>query len=431
MGQIPKTRRKKMISIGIDWADDKHDVCVRDNEDRRILAVLTISNDAAGVAELDELVAMLGYQAGECLVAIEKPSGLLVGYLLQQGYLVYAIQPQAVDRYRDRHHAAGSKTDPIDAATLADILCIDREYHRPIPADSPLAQEIKLVSRHRQKLVAERTGIKNQLTACLKAYYPVALKLFTDLDLAIAWAFLRTYPNAQVASQTSLADLKVFFAQQGYTCKQKIPGIFKQLQAAAIPVSAWQIRAYQRQMLVLVDLLSALQPQILAYERELSNLLDQHEDAFIFRSLPNAGVITAAWLLGEIGDCRDKFQNSTGMQALAGSCPVTRQSNKRRTVKFRTACCKPFRNGIHQFARLSTHTTLGAAWARGYVRDQLDRGHNLNRARRALANRWLSIIFRLWKDRIAYDEKVHLRNRALKGRLLRLDPVSMPISQEA
>lgn len=420
-----------MISIGIDWADEKHDICIRDMEDRRIMAILTIEHSATGVAELDGLVATLGYEIGECLVAIERPDGMLVGYLLQQGYRVYAIHPKAADRYRDRHHAAGSKTDPIDAAMLSDILCIDLAYHRPIPADSPLAQEIKLVSRHRQGLVAERTRVKNQLIACLKAYYPVALKLFTDLDVAIAWAFLRAYPNAQVASEASLADLQAFFAAQGYTCKRKVPTIFKQLQAPSIPVCDWQVRAYQRQMLTQVDLMAALQPQILAYERELNNLLDQHEDAFIFRSLPNAGVITAAWLLGEIGDCRDKFHSAIGLQALAGTCPVTRQSSKQRFVKFRTACCKPFRNGIQQFARLSTRSSGGAAWARGYVRSQLDRGHNLNRARRALANRWLSIIFRLWKDHIPYDENVHLRNRALKDCLPLAEPALLPISQEA
>ena len=184
-------------------------------------------------------------------------------------------------------------------------------------------------------------------------------------------------------------------------------------------------------MLALVDLLAAVHPQILAYERELQNLLDQPEDAFIFRNLPNAGVITAAWLLGEIGDCRDKFHNPTGLLALAGTCPITRQSSKQHFVKFRSACCNPFRNGIQQFARLSTHSTHAASWARGYVRSQLDRGHNLNRARRALANRWLSIIFRLWKDRIPYDEIVHLRNRALKGVFSPALPVSLPISQEA
>jgi transposase len=404
-----------MICIGIDWADDKHDICIRDAQDRRILAEFTITHDAEGVEQLDQTVAMLGFQPADCLVAVETPHGLLVGYLLQTGYIVYAIPPRAVDRYRDRHRCSGAKSDQIDARTLSDILCVDREYHRPIPEDSPLAQEIKWVSRQRQKLVQEQTRLKNQLTACLKAYYPVALGLFSGLDCAIAWAFLRAYPNAKAAAQASLAELKGFFKQHGYTCKRKIPEIYAQLQASVIPVAEWQMRVSQRPMLLLVDLMATLTPQIKAYERELTRLLDRHADAFIFRSLPNAGDVTAAWLLGEMGDCRDKFEDASAAQALAGSCPVTIQSNKRRYIKFRVACCKSFRNALQQFARLSARGKKGSPWAKGYLSDQLARGHSVSRATRALGNRWLAIIFRLRQDRVAYDEEIHLRNRALRG----------------
>jgi transposase len=404
-----------MICIGIDWADDKHDICIRDARDRRILAEFTITHDAEGIEQLDETVAALGFQSSDCLVAVETPHGLLVGYLLQVGYVVYAIPPLAVDRYRDRHRLSGAKTDKVDARTLADILCVDREYHCPIPADSPLAQEIQLVSRQRQKLVQEQTRLKNQLTACLKEYYPVALDLFSGLDCAITWAFLRTYPNAEVAAQASLAELNEFFDQQGYTCKRKIPDIYGKLQAPAIPVAQWQVQASQRYMLLLVDLLATLVPQIKVYEKELSRLLDQHADAFIFRSLPNAGAVTAAWLLGEIGDCRDKFENAGDMQALAGTCPVTIQSNKRRQVKFRKGCCKSFRNAVQQFARLSARGEKGSSWAKGYLSDQLARGHSVSRGTRALGNRWLAIIFRIWQDRVVYDEKIHLSNRARRG----------------
>ena len=296
-----------MLSIGIDWADDKHDICLRDAQDRRILAEFIITHDARGVKQLDEMVAALGFQPAHCLVAVETPHGLLVGYLLQTGYTVYAIPPRAVDRYRDRHRSSGARSDKIDARTLSDILCVDREYHHPIPEDSPLAQENKLVSRQRQKLVQEQTRIKNQLTACLKAYYPAALGLFSSLDCAITWAFLRAYPNAKAAAEPSLAELQTFFEQHGYTCKRKIPEIYEHLQAPAIPVAEWQVRALQRHMLLLVDLMATITPQVNTYERELTRLLDQHADAFIFRSLLQAGDVTAAWLLGEIGDCRDKF----------------------------------------------------------------------------------------------------------------------------
>jgi transposase len=404
-----------MICIGIDWADDKHDICIRDAEDRRILAEFVILHDASGVAQFEETIRALGYSPAECLVAVETPHGLLVGYLLQMGYQVYAIPPLAVERYRDRHRISGAKSDPIDASVLSDILCVDRCYHRPIAADSPLAQEIKLVSRQRQCLVAERTRVKNQLTACLKAYYPIALRLFSGLDRAITWAFLRACPNAQAAAQVTQEELEQFFRQQSYTCMRKVPQIHAQLQAPFIPVAAWQQRAFQRQMLVLVNLLANLSFQIKAYEREISRLLDQHPDAFVFRSLPNAGDVTAARLLGEIGDCRNKFKSARAMQALAGSCPVTVQSNKRRRIKFRVACSKPFRDALQQFARLSIQGPKGSSWATGYMTAQLSRGHSVSRALRALGNRWLVIIYRIWQDRAPYDERIHLRSRAQHG----------------
>ena len=178
-----------MLSIGNDWADAKHDVCIRDAADRRILSEFPINHDLEGMTRLDATVAALGAKPHDCLVAVETPHGLLVGYLLETGYVVYAIPPRAVDRYRDRHRQSDSKTDEFDAQVLSDILCVDRGYHRPIPSDSPLAQEIQLTSRQRQKLVNEGTRIKNQLTACLKKYYPVALDLFSGLDCAITWSF--------------------------------------------------------------------------------------------------------------------------------------------------------------------------------------------------------------------------------------------------
>jgi transposase len=407
-----------MLNIGIDWADNKHDVCICDAADRRILSELSIDHDVEGVTQLDETVAALGAEPQECLVAVETPHGLLVGYLLQAGYVVYAIPPRAVDRYRDRHRQSGSKTDQIDARVLADILCVDRDYHRPIPADSPLAQEIQLTSRQRQKLVVERTRLKNQLRACLKAYYPMALSLFSGLDRAITWSFLRTYPTAEAAAAASLAELEAFFSQNGYSCPHKIPEIYAQLQAPAIPVADWQVRASQPYMLLLVEMLAALVSHLKTFDKRLTELLDQHEDAFIFRSLPNVGDVTAAWLLGEIGDCRDKFENASGMQALAGTCPVTVQSNRQRRIYFRFGCCKSFRNGMQQFSRLSARGNNGSSWAKGYLSDQISRGHSVSRGTRALANRWLAIIFRLWQDRVVYDEKVHLRNRAQRGRRL-------------
>jgi hypothetical protein len=109
--------------------------------------------------------------------------------------------------------------------------------------------------------VNERTRIKNPLTARLKSYYSVALDIFSCLDCAIAWAFLRAYPNVEAASAASVTELEVFFAQQGYTCPRKIPEIYEKLQAPAIAVADWQVRASQQYMLLLVEVLATLVSQ--------------------------------------------------------------------------------------------------------------------------------------------------------------------------
>jgi transposase len=402
-----------MLSIGIDWADQKHDICIRDLQDRRILAELTIPHSAAGLQQLDQLVADLGCSPADGLVAVETPHGLLVSYLLHQGYTVYALPPAVVKRYSRRPSIA--RTDQSDAALLAEILCLDREHFSALAADSSLVQELQLASRQRQKLVQEQTRLKNQLTACLKSYYPSALGLFSGLDRAITWAFLRAYPNAAQAGRASLAELTAFLRAHRYTCQRRIPQIHAQLTAPTFPVAAWQVRQQQRYMLALVAQLETVNTTIQALERELADLLEQHTDSFIFRSLPNVATVTAAWLLGELGDCRDNFATAAAVQAHAGTCPVTIQSGKRRVVRFRLGCCKSFRNALQQFARLSVRGPHASPWAKAYLSDQLARGHSYSRALRALANRWVVIIFRLWQDRVAYEERIHLRSRVQHG----------------
>ena len=149
-------------------------------------------------------------------------------------------------------------------------------------------------------------------------------------------------------------------------------------------------------------------------EAHLEQLLAQHVDAELFRSLPRVGTVLAAGLIGELSDCREKFEDVSALQALAGTAPVTKQSGSSKQVFFRYACNKPLRSLLQQFARQSARKD-GSIWARGYISNQLDRGHSNSRAYRALANRWLVIIFRMWQDGCLYDENYHLSSIARRG----------------
>jgi transposase len=154
------------MSCGIDWAEDHHDVALVD-ADGALVAKRRISDDAAGFGLLLQLLADAGDNAEDPIpVAIETNRGLLVACLRATGRTVYAINPKAVDRYRDRHSVARKKSDAGDALVLAHILRTDRAAHRPLPADSELAQAIAVLARAQQDAVWERTYAHNNCARC-------------------------------------------------------------------------------------------------------------------------------------------------------------------------------------------------------------------------------------------------------------------------
>ena len=168
------------VFCGIDWAEDHHDIALVDR-DGKLLARRRISDDAAGLAALLDLLAEHGDSPGDPIpVAIETPRGLLVACLRATGRPVYPINPMAVARYRDRHSVAGQKSDHGDSVVLANVLRTDMHAHRPLPADSELAQAIAVLARAQQDAVWDRTTAHNKLRSHLREYYPGFLAAFAD-----------------------------------------------------------------------------------------------------------------------------------------------------------------------------------------------------------------------------------------------------------
>lgn len=401
-------------SIGIDWADKSHMVCIREYDTRRIIAEFEVPHSAEGLDRLESTRQALGVEADECGVALETNQGMLVNGLLALNYRIHPIPPAAVKDYRGRRRRTGAKSDRDDAQILADILCQDLSLFPPLANDSPLAKEIRATCRARKQVVESRIRVLNQFRQNLKAYFPAAAGLFSRLDSQILYAFLQAFPTHQAAQAASDKELRAFFRQQGYSRPDRIPGIIGKLREKAIPVPDWQAEAGRQLTAALLDQLVVLCEHIDRLEKRLAHLLDQHPDAPLFLSLPRVSTIIAAGMLGEMGDCRNKFDDHAALQALAGTAPITTQSGGSRRVLFRFACNKPLRDLFQAFARQSARADA-SAWARGYLARQLERGHSPSRAYRALANRWVCIIFRMWQDRTLYDESYHLHNIAQRG----------------
>jgi hypothetical protein len=207
------------VFCGIDWAEDHHDIALTDR-DGKLLARRRISDDAAGLASLLALLAEHGDTAEDPVpVAIETPRGLLAACLRATGRQVYPINPRAVARYRDRHSIAGRKSGHGDSFVLAGVLRTDLHAHRPLPADSELAQAIAVLARAQQDAVWDRTTAQNRLRSHLREYFPGFLAAFAGIRDGIlrpeARTILAAAPTPADAAALTLAQLRALLTRAG------------------------------------------------------------------------------------------------------------------------------------------------------------------------------------------------------------------------
>ncbi|MGB9886218.1 MAG: transposase, partial [Moorellales bacterium] len=273
-----------------------------------------------------------------------------------------------------------------------------------------MPQELKTLCRDQDALLREATRLSNQLTACLKEYYPVALELFSRLTLPVALAFLKTYPTLEAARKASPAELAAFLkAHRHPRAEAAAQRIYQKLHAPQLSALPAITRAKSRFMLALVAQLLPLLEAIRQYDEEITRLFSSHPDSAIFASLPGAGKRLAPRLLAGWGEDRGRYDNAAAVQALAGTSPVLYQSGKYRFARCRRACVKFLRRALHFFAYESVRLV---SWARTYYVQKRAAGKSHQEAVRALANIWVRIIFAMWLKSETYNEAVFLAAKA-------------------
>ncbi len=387
----------RMWYAGIDWADTHHDALVIDESGQQVSS-LRVSHTPEGVSHLISFLSSMVPTKEQMACIIETNHGLLIAALLEAGFAVYPVNPKTVDR---RRGASGAKTDAIDAYLLAKTGRADLADLRQLKPDSPVVAELKALTRDQDALIQSQTRLVNQLTACLKAYYPVALQLFTKLHQASTLKFLQTYPTPQAAQAASVEQLTtVLKATRHPTPAKTAQHIWHMLQQPQLQADAITTRTKSRLMLALVAQLLPLIGQIAAYDKEISTLFLTHADQEVFRSLPGAGKRLAPRLLVEWGDDRERYSDASSVQALAGTSPVAYESGNYSKPHKRYACVKPLRNALQQFAWQSTRQE---AWALAYYQRKRKEGKSHSMALRALANVWVRILYAMWLNHTCYD----------------------------
>jgi transposase len=392
--------------IGIDWADQEHAVCVVD----AITGSFEQSTLAHEPGAIDNWAAQLKSRfAGPIAVCLEQSKGALIYALLKYDFFVlYPINPKQLASYRQAMFPSGAKDDPGDARLLVEFLRHYQQHLRPWKPDDETTRLIGILAEDRRGLIELRTQLTNRLQARLKLYFPVVLELFrqrTKLHAAIVCEFVLRWGSLRELQQAGTEEVQAFFKLHHLhrkTIEQNLTKI-----AVAIPLTEDQAIVHSGRLhaQALARQLRELDGAIAQCEAELERLMQTHPDAQLFTSLPGAGDALAPRLLAAFGTDRERIKSADDMQTFSGIAPVTKRSGKSRFVVRRYACPDFLRQTFHEFARCSVAHSV---WAAAYYRMQRHRGKKHHAAIRALAFKWIRVLYACWSNRTLYNEFTYI-----------------------
>jgi transposase len=349
------------------------------------------------------MVATHAEEPSQVVIGIETDRGLWVEALSAAGYQVFAVNPLAVARYRDRYQVSGAKSDAGDAKLLADLVRTDRHNHRPIAGDTSAVEAIKVLARGHQNLIWTRTRHTNSLRSALREYYPAALEAFDDLHDRDAVAVLGRAPTPAQAAHLSLSKIRSALKQAGRqrnldTRALQIQEMLRSEQLAAPDAVTAAFGATTR---AAVSIIAELNRQIADLEAELATHFETHPDADIYHSLPGLGVILGARVLGEFGDDPDRYTTAKSRKNYAGTSPLTIASGKKRAVLARHVRNRRLYDAIDQWALCALTNSPGA---HAFYDQHRAAGDLHHQALRALGNRLVGILHGCLRHHTAYSE---------------------------
>lgn len=398
--------------IGLDWSDRKHDLCLIETATGKREASLLVHAPQA----IEEWATALRarFNGQPVAVCLEQSRGPVIYALLKYDFItLYPVNPRTLSRYREAFSPSRHKDDPSDAAYLADLLVQHREQLRRWQPDDEQTRSLRLLVEHRRRLVSDRTRSSNRLTSLLKFYFPQVLEWFPDLRTELVCDFLLRWPALDTLKRVRRATLLKFFRQHNSVRTQTLEKRANAIKAAVpLTTAAAVLRSSAAMTKALCAQMKATLSAIREFDREIEQLCSVHEDYELFKSLPGAGEVYAARLTGALGSDRTRWQSADELACLVGVAPVMERSGQSCWVRWRYFCPKFLRQTFHEYAGESVRHSF---WARAYYEQQRAKGKKHHAAVRALAFKWVRIIYRCWQTRTAYDEVKYLESLRRKG----------------
>lgn len=397
--------------VGLDWADAKHDFCLQpgDGGSREFGTFLHQTDQIE--AWVQGLKARFG---GMIAVALELAQGPIVSALQKYDFIVlFPVDPSLLAKYRVTFKPSRAKDDPTDAELALELMLRYPEHCQPLHPQSVAMRTLGYLVQQRRMLVDERKRTVNRLGYALKQYFPQALDWFEHQDTPLFCDFLTRWPTLHQVKRARTATLEGFFHNHNVRRKPLVARRLASIKSA-IPLTedAAVIQSFQLLAITLVDQLRVLLQAITRFDEAIALVAPKLPDYKLFSTLPGSGPTLAPRLLTAFGEQRERFQNAGQLQRYSGVAPVTQRSGKKCWVHWRWQCPTFVRQ---TFVEWAAQTINKSFWAGAFYQQQRAKGCPHQVAVRALAFKWIRILYRCWLTRTPYDESRYLRALQLRG----------------
>ena len=399
--------------IGIDWADQQHVFSLQEaGQNMKETGTLEQKPEVIGpwVARLRER-----FGGRPVAVAVEQSRGALIHALLSYDFIVvYPLHPSTVAKFRQAFKSSGAKSDPLDTHQILQILIKHLDLLKPLNPDTEETRLLARLVEDRRKIVDLRTTHVQAALASLKEYFPQAIELCSDnLSSRLARDLLKKWPDFEAFQQAKASTIKRFFYGHNVRSPEVIERAVEiSTRGQALTTDRAIVQSGSCLTLVHLEMIQTLNPKIEDYERRIEKLFHDHPEAALFTGLPGAGQAMAPRLLSFFGTDRTRYAAAVNAQSFCGVAPVTQSSGKSRAVYMRQACPKFDRQTFHEFARLSV---AKSQWASNYVDYYTAKGKKFHTIIRALAFKWIRILFRCWHNRTPYNEDLYMQTLLKRG----------------